>query len=166
MHISIILVRTFTTIVWELRTELNERLIFSRVCWALNSKHHRTSIETNNVSEINCKHRNNLIFHHVCLIVSKSTRTWAWCVWVRLKSSKKGRLCKTRVLWTPKFPERQREEKRFSLPLQSSTVSLFDGGFSSLLLGVCVDISGLRSIRKLAVCHNIICNVDTDYDFP
>lgn len=65
--------------------------------------------------------------------------------------------------------EKERKQKDFSLPLQSSTVSLFDGGFSSLFFGGLrrVDIvSGLRSIRKLAVCRNIICNVDTDYDFP
>lgn len=69
----------------------------------------------------------------------------------------------------PKFPEQKRRRKS-DFPFQSSTILLFDGGFSSLFFPfhppVHVDGSGLGSIRKLAVCHNIICNVDTDYDFP
>lgn len=100
-----------------------------------------------------------------CFRIERDERKSDWagmmCVVQLQKESRRSKKIgwtETRVLWTPTFPEQQ----SFSLAIIQGFMiwwRIFSSFSSS-------SDSGLRSIRKLAVCHNIICNVDTDYDFP
>ena len=91
--------------------------------------------------------KNNLIFHHIYLIVSESSEMRV-CVCKEVWIEKKG-CTKTRVLWTPKFPEQQTAKaEKISRFLHNHLTDFIE---DFLCRRRKLFFRGLRSIRKLAL---------------